>query len=66
MNNAIRSIADDKTRAFAEACYDTNDLNDLREMTEADETDMAEWKIDANQWRTAVNAAIADMEADAE
>lgn len=61
---AINQITDEQTRAFAEACYDTNSLPELRDATEPDETDMEQWGISADQWREAVAAALADLEED--
>nr|WP_289073733.1 hypothetical protein [uncultured Halomonas sp.] len=65
MTNAIRNIADDATRAFAEACYDTNDLKEL-DSSVPDEVDMKQWGITAEQWSEAVAAARTDLKADSE
>lgn len=60
----INQITDEQTRAFAEACYDTNSLPELRDASEPDETDMERWGISAEQWHEAVTAALADLEED--
>lgn len=62
--NAINQITDEQTRAFAEACYDTNSLNELRDAIEPDETDMAQWGITESQWREAIAAALSDLDED--
>lgn len=64
MNNAIRNIDHDATRAFAEACYDTNSIEDLLEPSEdsaADKTDLENWQIDESQWHIACHAALNDL-----
>lgn len=67
MANAIRNIADEQTRAFAAACYDTNSIEELQQHGPADLTDMAAWGITAEQWREAIDAALADrLAADAD
>ena len=64
MGNAILNITDDTTRAFAEACYDTNSIEEL-EGSVPDEVDMKQWGITAEQWQEAVQAACTDLKADA-
>lgn len=61
---AISQITDEQTRAFAEACYDTNSIDELRNATDPDETDMQQWGITEDQWHEAVQAALADLEED--
>ncbi|MCD6006890.1 hypothetical protein [Halomonas sp. IOP_31] len=63
MNNAIRNIADDTTRAFAEACYDQNSISDLMgEPNEySDGIDCKQWGITLDQHREALAAALNDL-----
>ncbi|WP_353981679.1 hypothetical protein [Salinicola endophyticus] len=62
MNNAIRNIADDTTRAFAEACYNDNSIKEL--MSEpndySDGVDCNQWGISIDQHREALAAALND------
>ena len=47
---------------FAEACYDQNSIVELREalaMPEADATDCEVWEITADEWRAAIEEALA-------
>lgn len=65
MSDAIRNIRDDRTRDFAEACYDGNTIEQLEDTTfSPDEFDMKDWGLTAEQWHEAVNAALADLKAD--
>lgn len=67
MTDAIRSIADERTRAFAVACYDTNSIEELQQPGRADPADLAAWGITPEQWREAIDAALADrLAADAD
>lgn len=57
-----------QTKAFAEACYDTNSIDELsapHAPADADEADMQEWGITAEQWSQAIEAARQEMLADA-
>jgi len=52
------------TKAFAEACYDTNSFNELCEALDPkntdspDETDMQVWSLTEKEWYQAIIAAI--------
>jgi hypothetical protein len=45
---------------FAAACYDQNSITDLEQALRdgPDPTDMAEWKIDADEWREQIEMAL--------
>lgn len=45
---------------FSEACYDQNHVNELVEALEgaADETDMENWNISADEWRSNIEQAL--------
>lgn len=56
-----------QVKAFAEACYDTNSISELEEalnLEEADATDCQEWRVTPEEWRQAIQAALADRKAD--
>lgn len=56
-----------QVKEFAIACYDGNSVEELKSAlsVNADENDCAEWNISAAQWKVAVEAALAEMLADA-
>lgn len=49
---------------FTEACLDNNTLTELREALTgpADPFDMKDWGLTESEWRTAIQAAIEEME----
>ena len=57
-----------QAKEFAIACYNYNSLDELKEAasSDADATDCKTWKINEQQWKEAVNAALSDMLADAQ
>ena len=62
MNDAIRNIADETTRAFAEACYDGNSMSELMGEPNdySDGIDCEQWGITLEQHREALTAALND------
>ena len=57
-----------QTKAFAEACYDTNSIEELsmpHAVEDADEADMKTWGITAEEWSLAIEAARQEMLTDA-
>lgn len=53
-----------KVKEFAVACYDMNSIKDLKSSlkSEADKSDMKEWKISADEWKSAIESALYDLE----
>jgi len=59
---------DEKTRAFADACYSQNTLDELSyALTEpADKTDCQEWGLTPYQWKNAIRTALMERMEDEE
>jgi hypothetical protein len=56
-----------KTKECAEACYSGNSIGELEEALaweRADRTDCEEWGLTEDEWREAIQAALADLQAD--
>ena len=57
-----------QAKEFAIACYNYNSLDELKEAASSDAgaTDCRVWGINEQQWRSAIEAALSDMLADAQ
>jgi hypothetical protein len=54
-----------KCKEFAAACYEENSMEELslpHTPSDADEADMREWKITAQEWSNAIEAALQDLQ----
>ncbi|HSH49322.1 MAG TPA: hypothetical protein VK991_12130 [Halomonas sp.] len=63
--SVIDQLNNERTRAFAQYCYEKSTEKKLRDAAAADSPDRAElayWRITKGEWQEAMAAALADME----